>query len=139
MLPCCIYPLKLDEIYRRRRARPGGFSNNTPTKIAAVRLTYLQGISDAPGLFIYFVCNESLRVSFRLPVAVDSRTQITAQQRLSYITSISICEPTRQNTRTVIVKTSDNNRRFMDDPFAKYEYFDTTFIDYRLYQKMFPF
>lgn len=29
-------------------ARPGGFSNNTPTKIAAVRLTYLLSISMHP-------------------------------------------------------------------------------------------
>lgn len=54
------------EVPAPARARPGGLSNNTPPKIAAVRLTYLPTISDAspcccPSRFVYFALNESLR------------------------------------------------------------------------------
>lgn len=48
--------------------RPGGFSNNTPTKIAAVRLTYLPSISDAPaGSYTSPVMNRYVAFGCRLP------------------------------------------------------------------------
>jgi len=49
-------------------ARPGGFSNNTPTKIAAVRLTYLPSISDVPATsYSSPVMNRYVAFGCRLP------------------------------------------------------------------------
>ena len=49
-------------------ARPGGFSNNTPTKIAAVRLTYLLSIFDAPASsYTSSVMNRYVAFGCRLP------------------------------------------------------------------------